>query len=448
MSEFFTNPVVQTLLGLGVCFALASLLSRWLSTGRKVRLPLAIIAGVIGIVARYIDPTILDVDVLKTIVYHGLALVFITVGLQIPPKNVKTKEALSMGLAISSMGALQGVVGAGLIMLLSLSQGSQMHIGTGLLLPLGFNQGPGQALSFGGAWESTGLVNGADIGIIIAALGFVWSIVVGVPLVLYGQRCGWVEQDLATQTNQETDESSVSDDSHTWLQDPEQLTSSVATVVLTYTATFLLLFVVTEQLSAKPKLVNMLWGLHFIIALFVSMGVRQVFFARQTTGETQSHNSRLQVLSNLAVDMTTASGLIAIQVAVLSANLGLVLLLTTLGGVASLLFSLWVFRKAFANLPFHHLVVWFGACTGTFPMGLSLLRMIDPNLSTPCATNFSKGSAFALITSAPLLGFLAYAIGQYPDNYPSAGWTTLLILIGYWGVLLFGWSRLWVKSSD
>lgn len=448
MSEFFTNPVVQTFLGLGVCFALASLLSRWLSTGKEIRLPLAIVAGVVGIIARYIEPTIIDIEVLKMIVYHGLALVFITVGLQIPPPNVKTKESLSMGLAISSMGALQGVVGAGLIMLLSLFQGSQTHIGIGLLLPLGFNQGPGQALSFGGAWESTGLVNGADIGIIIAALGFVWSIVVGIPLVMYGQRRGWVTQDFDNQTNQETDESSVSDNSHIWLQDPEQLTTSVATVVLTYTATFLLLLLVTEQLSAKPKLVNMLWGLHFIIALFVSMGVRQLFFARQTSSETQSHNSRLQVLSNLAVDITTASGLIAIQVAVLSANLGLILLLTTLGGVVSLLFTLWVFRKAFTNLPFHHLVVWFGACTGTFPMGLSLLRMIDPNLSTPCATNFSKGSAFALITSAPLLVFLAYAIGQYPDNYPSAGWITLVMLIGYWGMLLFGWSRLWVKSSD
>ena len=49
-------------------------------------------------------------------------------------------------------------------------------------MPLGFNQGPGQALSFGRAWESSGLVDGGDIGIIMLhwvlfgalRLGFHW----------------------------------------------------------------------------------------------------------------------------------------------------------------------------------------------------------------------------------------------------------------------------------
>ena len=145
MSDFFTNPVVQTLLGLGVCFVLASGLMKLSKKLRELYLPLAILAGGLGVIARYIDPSVMDVDVLKTIVYHGLAIVFISVGLQVPPPNVKTSESLSIGFAISSMGALQGTIGAALIMLMSLAQGAQMHPGLGLLLPLGFNQGPGQA---------------------------------------------------------------------------------------------------------------------------------------------------------------------------------------------------------------------------------------------------------------------------------------------------------------
>lgn len=445
MSDFFTNPVVQTFLGLGVCFVLASGLLKVSSKLKALYLPLAILAGTIGAVARYLDPTLMDVDVLKTIVYHGLAIVFITVGLQVPPPNVKTQESLTIGFAISSAGALQGLVGATLIMVLSMIQGSQLHPGLGLLLPLGFNQGPGQALSFGRAWEVSGLVDGSDIGIIIAALGFVWSIVVGIPLVLYGRKKGWLETDWAGESfGSEGDE----DTTGQWLQNPETLTTTVSIVVATYFATFLLIDGLAGVLAAKEKLVNMLWGLHFVFALFVSMGVRGLFMRGVGEEEVRAHNERLQVLSNLAVDVTTASGLIAIQVAILASNLGLILLLTTLGGICSLAFALWVFRRAFVRLPFHHLVVWFGACTGTFPMGLSLLRMIDPNLSTPCATNFSKGAAFALVTSAPLLALLAYAIGQYPDAYPSAGWTTIALLLAYWLVLMAGWSRLWVKSSD
>ena len=445
MSEFFTNSVVQTLLGLGVCFVLASSLLRNSKKLRELYLPLAILAGGIGIIVRYIDPAIMDVDVLKTIVYHGLAIVFIAVGLQVPPPNVKTSESLSIGFAISSMGALQGTIGATLMMLMSMAQGSQLHPGLGLLLPLGFNQGPGQALSFGKAWESSGLVDGGDIGIIIAALGFVWSIVVGIPLVLYGRRKGWLESDLVGEDFKETEQSSPSAD---WLKRPETLTDTVACIVGTYCLTFLLIDSVAGFLDGKQKIVDMLWGLHFIIALFVAMGVRKLWSRGRSESEIQSSNQRLQVVSNLAVDLTTASGLVAIQVAVLSSNLGIILLLTTMGGLVSLCFVLWVFRRAFKRLPFHHLVVWFGSCTGTFPMGLSLLRMIDPNLSTPCATNYSKGSAFALLTSSPLLILLGYAIGQYPEGYPVAGWTTIGMLLLYWLLLLFGWSRLWVKSSD
>jgi len=334
-------------------------------------------------------------------------------------------------------------------------QGSQMHIGMGLLLPLGFNQGPGQALSFGGAWESTGLLDGADIGIIIAALGFVWSIVVGVPLVLYGKRKGWLQADLdadvENRASQESESPMASDspsESNSWLNNPETLTTSVAWVVVTYFVTYLLIDAAAHQLVDKVKIVNMLWGLHFIIALFVAMGMRTLFMRGASTKAVDAHNQRLQVVSNLSVDITTASGLVAIQIAVLSENLGTVLLLTAVGGLATLAFALLLFRKVFHRLPFHHLVVWFGSCTGTFPVGLSLLRMIDPNLSTPCATNYSKGSAFALITSAPLLALLAYAIGQYPDSYPAAGWSTLGLLFVYWMLLVFGWSRLWVKSSD
>jgi len=445
MSDFFTNSVVQTLLGLGVCFVLASGVMKLSKKLRDLYLPLAILAGGIGVMARYIEPSLMDVDVLKTIVYHGLAIVFISVGLQVPPPNVKTKESLSVGFAISSMGALQGVLGATLMMLMSMAQGVQLHPGLGLLLPLGFNQGPGQALSFGRAWKSSGLVDGGDIGIIIAALGFVWSIVVGIPLVLYGRRKGWLEADLVGESFDSTEQTETRAD---WLHRPETLTTTVAAIVGTYFLTFLLIDSIAGLLEGRQKIIDMLWGLHFIIALFVAMGVRMVWTRGQTNEVTHSSNQRLQVVSNLAVDLTTAAGLVAIQVAVLSSNLGTILLLTTIGGLASLGFSLWVFRRAFARLPFHHLVVWFGSCTGTFPMGLSLLRMIDPNLSTPCATTYSKGSAFALLTSSPLLVLLAYAIGQYPEGYPSAGWTTIGMLFVYWLLLLFGWSRLWVKSSD
>ena len=90
-------------------------------------------------------------------------------------------------------------------------------------------------------------------------------------------------------------------------------------------------------------------------------------------------------------------------------------------------------------MPFHHLILWFGACTGTFPVGLSLLRMIDPDLSSPAPSNFTKGAAIALLTSAPLLVILGYATGSYPESYPATGWITVGLLLAYSVILLFAW---------
>ena len=446
MEDFFTNAVVRTFLGLGVCFALATLITQRIPRIQKMGLPLAIVAGLLGCVARLIDPSCMDVDVLKTMVYHGLALVFITVGLQFPSKSAKNRDALSIGFAISTMGALQGFIGALCIMVLSIVIGSQLHPGLGLLVPLGFNQGPGQALTFGKAWEATGLESGADLGIIIAALGFLWSIIVGIPLVLYGKRKGWLKADLESYSPVEVEKK---DDRATWLQVPELLVASIGWVALTYLAVYGILHYTTDLLDSKPKIVNLLWGLHFIIALFVAFAARALLGRRITEEKTRSHNQRFQVLNNLAVDTTTSAGLVAIQVAILNANLGLVLLLTSLGGLVSLVGAVLLFRKAFKTLPFHHLVLWFGACTGTFPVGLSLLRMIDPDLSSPAPSNFTKGAAIALLTSAPLLVILGYATGNYPESYPTTGWITVGLLFLYAIILIGAWRVLvWNKSDS
>lgn len=444
MEEFFINPVVRTLLGLGCCFWLASQLVKRISILQRLAIPISILAGAIGFLIRLQFPELMDVDVLKPLVYHGLALVFISVGLQIQHQASMNRDAVSIGFAISTMGGFQGVLGALVVMVLSVVIAEQVHPGIGLLLPLGFNQGPGQALSFGRAWEASGLQSGGDLGIIIAAIGFVWSILLGIPLVQYARRKGWVEEETKQYSKVEED-SSVQ---VKWVQHPETILNSIVLVVITYTIVFLLLSGVTSFIVGKEKLVNMLWGLHFIIALFVSMGIGHFLKRGMDESTRTSHNQRLQMLNNLSVDLTTASGLVAIQVAVLSENMGLILVLTTLGGFASLGFALLLYRRVFRTLPLHHLILWLGACTGTFPMGLALLRMIDPNLSSAAPVNFTRGAALALLTSTPSLVILGYAIGNYPENYPTAGWATLGLMGTYLIVLLIIWRKIaWVRVN-
>ena len=51
---------------------------------------------------------------------------------------------------------------------------------SGLLLPMGFGQGPGQANNIGGIFEANGFVGGQAFGLAISTIGFIWGSVAGI----------------------------------------------------------------------------------------------------------------------------------------------------------------------------------------------------------------------------------------------------------------------------
>src|SRR5699024_8278630 len=89
---------------------------------------------------------------------------------------------LNSGMMIVSTYLVQGLVGLGLFMILATTFYPDFFPGIGLLLPLGFGQGPGQAYSIGTQWEELGLAGGGNLGLTIAGIGFIWATVVGIIL--------------------------------------------------------------------------------------------------------------------------------------------------------------------------------------------------------------------------------------------------------------------------
>jgi ESS family glutamate:Na+ symporter len=55
-----------------------------------------------------------------------------------------------------------------------------LFFASGLLLPMGYGQGTGQALNFGKVYEDMGFENGPAFGLSIAAIGFLVACMVGV----------------------------------------------------------------------------------------------------------------------------------------------------------------------------------------------------------------------------------------------------------------------------
>jgi len=86
-----------------------------------------------------------------------------------------------MGVLIVSVALLQFIIG-GIIVLLFGFSGLTLFPTFGFLVTLGFEEGPGQALSIGKSWEASGFSHAATMGLSFATIGFLFATFVGVPL--------------------------------------------------------------------------------------------------------------------------------------------------------------------------------------------------------------------------------------------------------------------------
>lgn len=436
--SFWESGVVENGLLLAVLLLLASLVRRMLPPLRKLGVPDSMMAGVFGLI---LGPSALallpfDTDVLESIVYHGLAIVFIAVSLQRPAEGTKGGGARSVAFLIPTLAVVQALIG--LVVVIGVGAGGELpHPGLGLLLPLGFQQGPGQALSLGQSWEP-GLPDGGDLGLIVAAFGFGWSVFIGVPLVLIGKRMGWLK----------TGESGGSDlvrpeDEETLLPAGalERLTTQVVSVAGIYLATYLIVQAISGALEGKPQFQDMIWGFHFIIGGILALAVRAGLTKAKV--DTPLHDGLLGQIAGTTVDFVTCAALAAVSLGVFRDNLVPILVLTLLGGLATVLAALWLSRRAFPQDTFQHAVMMFGTVTGTLPTGMALLRILDPEMKSSAPANAVLGSAGSLVLSVPLLLMvLPVAISGFPEDTLGGILKALGILVVYLVALLVGWRLL------
>lgn len=418
--RFWDSPAISTVLIVAALLLAASLLRTSIPPLRRLGIPDSMVAGFAGLVlgtwatglltadGSEVHPLIgllaLDVGTLELIVYQGLAVIFIAVGLQEPVKTKGGSGARSVAFALPMFAAIQGIVG------LSIAAALALHPGFGSLLPLGFQQGPGQALSLGEAWEPTGLVDGGQVGLIIAAAGFAWAVFVGVPLVAIGRKMGWTSKTHGdTSTDQAAEPHATSEPGGL-----EPLTQQAAIVAMVLLATW---GVVSFASGVLPeKMGPMAYGFHFIVGLGLAMLTRTVL---KKLGKQQAvlNDRLLGRIGGSAVDAVTCCALAAVQVSVLADNLLPIALITGVGGLVTVAGLLWLAKRAWRDAPFEHAMVVFGALTGTLPTGLALLRMVDPDLRGPAASSAVVGSAAAAPLIAPLvIAVLPMPIGAWPET--------------------------------
>ncbi|MDF1569815.1 MAG: sodium/glutamate symporter, partial [Spirochaetaceae bacterium] len=159
-------------------------------------IPNALTAGFILMAVYNLLRTPLKLETVRLdqLAYHLLNISFIAMALRTPrPKHIRRRGgALPLSLGVLTHYGIQAVVGLGLTLVLAATIAPQVFPGFGLLLPLGFSSGPGQAMSIGKTWENFGFVGAGSVGLTFGAVGFLWASFGGVALINIGVHRGWI----------------------------------------------------------------------------------------------------------------------------------------------------------------------------------------------------------------------------------------------------------------
>ncbi len=202
----FPFEVILTFSFLSLCLFIGTILRGSLSFFQKYYIPSSLIGGFIGLLVFFLIQnyfknfvSYLDYRNFESFAYHIFNLSFISIGLSPSEKSQKFKEgalwmAFIQGVSFSTQAFLGGI-----LTVLFNSLNVELHPTFGLLLPLGFNEGPGQALSIGKVWETFGFANAATIGLSFATFGYLICFLFGIPLANWGIQKGFVKDIMISQ---------------------------------------------------------------------------------------------------------------------------------------------------------------------------------------------------------------------------------------------------------
>ena len=442
------NAVVQ----MGIIAAtilFANLLRRRFKFIRMSMMPTAVLGGLLLLLVKVVmdkcfDITFLNNVFLEKLTYHGIAVGFIAMSLRVPERDEKqpmNHVGLRSGATIVSSYMIQGIFGLAISLALAYTVMPDLFKAAGVLLPLGYGQGPGQANNTGSVYQNDwGFAGGRSFGLAIAAAGYLSACIVGVWYLNHLLRKGKIKK-----LDQEVVDGSVTVDRFQHRDEMpvaeslDRLSMQFALVLRVYLITYLATWGITSGLSAISEglgktLNGLLWGFNFMIGSGIAIGARVLLknLKKHRVMEKQYQNNYLlSRISGLAFDIMIIAGIASIDIEDLK-GLWLPFALMVVAGATVTLFNLkYVCKRIYPTYYYEGLVSMYGMMTGTISSGVLLLREVDPQLETPAANNLVIGSSFAILLGAPLL----VLIGMAPKSALMT-WITLGIMIAYYIVLL------------
>ena len=451
----------------GVLMFVAKILKTSIPGLNKIVIPTALLAGILGLIISMVVVAFMpestwsldnnyfftmyesdgsyiaynsmyNIDFLQSIVYHGLAIGFLALALKrdYGDQSKAKKKIWSTGMLITSSYALQAAIG----MIIVLIFFSDRFIGSGMLVALGFGQGPGLASSIGRMWNDQlgGGTQGITLGAAYATMGFLLGGSVGVLAInIIAKKRGFTKPMAYEEPG--FMKKTVEIDTVNKISVLDGLTTSAIMISLIYGATWLTLILFQWLFgflgSGGDMAFGILKGFNFIIAILYALVYNKILKSLEKRGRKVRFLTNNYMLSNIAstaFNVMITAGVMMITLEFLKAY-GVQLITTSLlAGLATIVYLYFMTRLVYVHHKDEYFIGLFGMLTGVASTGLALLKGVDPDLETPVAEELVLGSGTAITMALPLFGILFIPTFTLNSANP-----TLWVYLALAGVILY-----------
>jgi len=403
-----------------VCVSLiiASVLRSRLRFLQRFLVPNAITAGFVGLGLMYLIEALFPEmlpsrEILGNIVYHLLAVTFISIALKkreryVDRNSIATAFHLTLGYAI------EGFIGYTITLLFLFTIMPDLFPTFGMLFEIGFGQSSGQAYALGKQWEGLGFENGGTVGLTFGALGFLWSCFVGIPFLNWGIRRGYVKNvspsafsNRGFYTRKQDMPAAGRKTTH-----PDVISSGgfhLAFIGAVYLVDYFMIKCIVMLLTRLGgdfalQFGNILWAYHAFFATLLALLIGKMLDRLRLRHILD--DGMLTGISATSVDFLVTAAIMAIELVVVVRYLLPIAVICVVGGTAVMVVIVKLAKRSFNDHLFERVISIFGLLTGTVSTGLALLRVVDPEYKTPAASDLVLGSGFSLFFGFPLLFFI------------------------------------------
>jgi ESS family glutamate:Na+ symporter len=417
------NPIIQIGILAAVLLA-ANMIQRKVPFINRLLLPTAVLGGFLALELKATGVVKVDTGFMENVTYHTIALGFIALGLRLPRKS-ETADAgrggLKSGILIVSTYLVQGFAGLAITGALAYTVMPGLFKASGILLPMAYGQGPGQANNIGTTYEAAyGFTGGASFGLTLATMGFLWACVGGVIYLNILIKRKKYSLENTAQKEKNITVSEFQDEGEVPMSESvDRLTIQIALVLAVYLATYLLSLGMTAGISAIPGIAgsadtlnSLIWGFNFITGTLLALLLRNVlsvFKNRRIIRRQYQNNYLLNRIAGMIFDIMIVAGISAIDINDLTGLWVPFIILSTVGGFLTLFYLKWICKKVYPEYYMENFLAMYGMLTGTVSTGILLLREVDPNYTSPAMGHLVSGTSFGIIFGIPMLLFIGFA---------------------------------------